>query len=74
MGFRFRKSIKIGSGIELNLSKSGISTSIGVRGAQVAVGPMGQFKPLAPALVPEMKLVRDPGQKPRFMMIYHRSG
>jgi len=32
MGFRFRKSIKIAPGIRLNLSKSGVSTSIGVRG------------------------------------------
>jgi hypothetical protein len=38
MGFRFRKSIKLAPGIRLNLSKSGISTSIGPRGATVNVG------------------------------------
>ncbi len=35
MGFRFRKSFKILPGIKINLSKSGISTSIGVPGATV---------------------------------------
>jgi hypothetical protein len=38
MGFRFRKSIKLAPGIRLNLSKSGISTSLGPRGATVNVG------------------------------------
>jgi len=33
MGLRLRKSIKILPGVKLNISKSGISTSIGVRGA-----------------------------------------
>lgn len=35
MAVRFRKSIKIAPGIRLNISKSGISTSIGPRGATV---------------------------------------
>jgi hypothetical protein len=38
MGFRFRRSIKILPGIRLNLSRSGISTSVGVRGAHITVG------------------------------------
>jgi len=38
MGFRFRRSIRILPGIRLNLSKSGVSTSIGVRGAHVTLG------------------------------------
>jgi len=38
MGFRFRRSIRILPGIRLNLSKSGVSTSIGVRGAHVTMG------------------------------------
>jgi Protein of unknown function (DUF4236) len=38
MGFRFRRSIKIAPGVRINLSKSGVSTSIGVRGAHVTVG------------------------------------
>jgi L,D-peptidoglycan transpeptidase YkuD (ErfK/YbiS/YcfS/YnhG family) len=32
MGFRFRKTFKVAPGIKLNLSKSGVSTSIGGRG------------------------------------------
>lgn len=41
MGFRFRKSIKILPGIRLNLSKSGISTSIGGPGASINFGGQG---------------------------------
>lgn len=29
MGFRFRRSIKLAPGVRINLSKSGVSTSIG---------------------------------------------
>src|SRR5450631_2506496 len=36
--FRFRRSIKLFPGVRINLSKSGASTSIGVRGAHVTVG------------------------------------
>lgn len=35
MGFRFRKSIKLLPGVRVNLSKSGVSTSIGRPGATV---------------------------------------
>ena len=35
MGFRFRKSIKLFPGVRINLSKTGISTSVGVPGATV---------------------------------------
>lgn len=38
MGFRFSKRIKIAPGVSLNLSKSGISTSLGPRGAKVTLG------------------------------------
>lgn len=38
MGWRFRKSIKILPGVRLNISRSGISTSVGIRGAHVTVG------------------------------------
>jgi tetratricopeptide (TPR) repeat protein len=38
MGFRYRKTIKIIPGVKLKLSKSGISTSIGRRGATVNIG------------------------------------
>jgi hypothetical protein len=41
MGFRFRKSIKLLPGIRINLSKSGVSTSVGVPGATVNFSDKG---------------------------------
>ena len=41
MGFRFRSSINILPGVRLNVSKSGMSTSIGTRGATVNIGKRG---------------------------------
>ena len=41
MGFSFRKTIKLFPGVKLNLSKSGISTSIGAPGATVNIGKRG---------------------------------
>lgn len=41
MGFRFRKSFKIGKGTRINLSKSGIGVSSGVKGARVSVNQKG---------------------------------
>lgn len=43
MGFNFRKRIKIIPGIHINLSKSGISTSVGIKGASVNVGKRGTY-------------------------------
>ena len=37
MGFRFRKRVKLFLGVWLNLSKSGISTSIGGKGVTVNI-------------------------------------
>lgn len=41
MGWNFRKSIKVGKHTRINLSKSGIGVSSGVKGARVSVGPKG---------------------------------
>lgn len=41
MSFRFRKSIKIAPGIRVNLSKSGVSTSIGPKGSTVNISKRG---------------------------------
>lgn len=41
MGFRFRKSVKVLPGVKLNISKSGISTSVGGRGATVNFSKRG---------------------------------
>ena len=39
MGFRLRKSIKILPGVRLNVSKSGVSASVGVHGLTTNIKP-----------------------------------
>src|SRR6476659_1954884 len=41
MALRFSKRIRIAPGLTLNLSKSGISASVGVTGAKITIGPRG---------------------------------
>lgn len=41
MPFRFRKSFKVAPGVRLNLSKSGVSTSLGGRGATLNLSKRG---------------------------------
>lgn len=41
MPFRFRKSISLGKGFRLNLSKGGISSTFGVKGVHLNVGKQG---------------------------------
>ena len=41
MGFRFRRRFTVMPGVRLNLSKSGLSTSIGTRGAWFTFGRRG---------------------------------
>lgn len=41
MAFRFQKRIKIAPGLRLNISKTGISTSVGTNGATVNLGKDG---------------------------------
>lgn len=43
MAWSFRRRIKIAPGVHINLSKSGVSTSVGPRGAKVTVGPKGTY-------------------------------
>tara|TARA_R110000765_G_scaffold295818_3_gene390971 strand:- start:2345 stop:3481 length:1137 start_codon:yes stop_codon:yes gene_type:complete len=43
MAWGFRRRIKIIPGVYLNLSKSGISTSIGIRGANLTLGKTGAY-------------------------------
>ena len=40
---RFRRSIRLGKGLRLNLSKSGLSLTAGFRGASVNFGPRGTY-------------------------------
>jgi hypothetical protein len=41
MPFYLRKQIKIAPGVRLNISKSGLGLSAGVRGARISRGPRG---------------------------------
>ena len=41
MGFRFQKRISLLPGVRINLSKGGVSTSLGPRGADVNIGKDG---------------------------------
>jgi hypothetical protein len=43
MGLRFRRRITIVPGVHLNISRSGISTSVGVRGASLTLGKRGTY-------------------------------
>ena len=51
MGIRFSKSVKLGKYLRLNFSKSGVSATVGPKGASVNVGSKGTFLNLSPALV-----------------------
>ena len=41
MGFRFGKSIRLGKHVRVNISKSGIGMSAGVKGVRISTGPRG---------------------------------
>lgn len=43
MAWKFRKRIKIAPGVTLNLSKSGVSTTVGTKGASVNMGKNGIY-------------------------------
>ena len=68
MGFRLRKSIKLFGGIKLNLSKSGVGISGGVKGARVSIGPRGTRTTLSVpgtgmSYVSEKGLKKRPGKQ-----------
>ena len=43
MAWNYRKRIKIAPGIHLNFSNSGVSTSIGPKGAKISIGKNGTY-------------------------------
>ncbi|MEE0742203.1 MAG: DUF4236 domain-containing protein [Emergencia sp.] len=47
MGFRFRKSIRVGKNMRINLSKSGIGYSIGTKGYRVTKTAKGNIRKTA---------------------------
>ncbi|HEY4373747.1 MAG TPA: DUF4236 domain-containing protein [Burkholderiales bacterium] len=44
MGFRFRKTISLIPGVRLNISKSGVSASVGGKGETVNIGQDGHVR------------------------------
>ena len=62
MGFRFRRSFRVFPGLRLNLSKSGVSTSIDGRGAWFTVGPRGTRTTVG---LPGSTKLRRAAQQPR---------
>lgn len=50
MGLRFSKSIKLGDLVKINLSKSGLSATIGPKGASINVGSKGTYLNLSPTV------------------------
>ena len=47
MGWRFRKSFKVLPGVRLNLSRHGLSTTIGAARFSVNIGPRGVYRNLS---------------------------
>ena len=43
MGLRFRRSVKLAPGIRMNFSGSGVSWTLGPRGASVGIGKRGTY-------------------------------
>ena len=71
MGFIFRKRIKILPGITLNVSKSGLSTTIGPKGAKFTLG--GKRGPRATVGLPDTglsysKSLKKPRQEPTLQL------
>ena len=50
MGIRFAKSIKLGNLVKINLSKSGVSATIGKKGASINLGSKGTYLNLSPTI------------------------
>ena len=50
MGIRFRKSIKLGDLVKLNISKSGISATVGKGGASLNIGKSGVYANVNPSV------------------------
>jgi hypothetical protein len=74
MAWSYRKRIKIIPGVHLNFSKSGISTSIGVRGASINFGKNGTYlNSSIPGigLYSRSKIFEGPA-KPQPMNLYNR--
>ncbi|WP_158212389.1 DUF4236 domain-containing protein [Natranaerobius trueperi] len=47
MGIRFRRSMKLGKGLRVNLSKRGAGISLGGKGMRFGVGPKGAYRSMS---------------------------
>jgi curved DNA-binding protein CbpA len=63
MGFYFRKSLKFG-GFRVNLSKSGIGYSYGVKGFRISTGPRGTYATIGSNGFYYRERIDKPGIKP----------
>lgn len=50
MGIRFAKSIKLGDLLKINISKSGVSATVGKKGASINLGSKGTYLNLSPTI------------------------
>jgi uncharacterized protein DUF4236 len=72
MGFRFRRSFRLMPGIRMNVSKSGVSTSFGSRGAWFTVGPRGTRTTLGiPGTGLSYTTMQSPRHRPRLEQLEH---
>lgn len=65
MGFRFRKSINLGGGLRVNLSKSGVGYSWGVKGYRVTKTAKGTTRRTASIPGTGISYVTESGNKPK---------
>ena len=65
MGLRFRKSINLGGGFKINLSKSGIGYSWGVKGFRVTKTARGTTRRTASIPGTGISYVSESGKKKR---------
>ena len=63
MGFRFRKSIDVGHGLRINLSKSGVGFSVGGKGLRVTKTADGRTRTTASIPGTGLSWVEESGSK-----------
>ena len=63
MGFRFRKSINLGGGLKLNLSKSGVGASWGIPGFRVTKKANGGTRTTVSLPGTGISYVKEKGKK-----------
>lgn len=74
MGFRFRKSFSLGKLVRINVSKSGIGASIGVKGFRIGVGPTGRVRQTVSLPGTGLSWVKESSGRPRAQLSCPRCG